>query len=319
VVSHTCFQYLEITFVRDKTTRMKPLFFIIIIILTFFSSCKKDDETTDSTVEIGPRIIFKFAFDSTQERLNSLGNISTVPTGNGAQNPVFNKISAHYIELTPTMFTALGAGEIVYKAPETDAGGDTAIDFNQAIVVAEGQDFLAIPLSELTAGSYEFVRVSLAYQNYDIDFLAEGFELTGTLASFIGFNTYIENYIINTQNVAVNDDRLQGYWAFETDVPFVGVQTYTGQAPPGATTVPNPLFASSPIPAGSCVVTGEFAEPLVIQGNETEDIIVTISLSTNQSFEWTEVNFDGKFEPGVGENVVDMGIRGLIPYVTIGE
>ena len=36
-----------------------------------------------------------------------------------------------------------------------------------------------------------------------------------------------------------------------------------------------------------------------------------ISLSTNKSFEWTEVVNDGKWAPTKGEQVVDMGIRGM--------
>ena len=51
----------------------------------------------------------------------------------------------------------------------------------------------------------------------------------------------------------------------------------------------------------------------MITGNETQNILVTLSLSINKSFEWHEVVEDGKYEPGIGENVVDMGLRGLIP------
>lgn len=136
----------------------------------------------------------------------------------------------------------------------------------------------------------------------------------GRLASFVGFNTYINDYVINAESVTVDDDKLQGYWGFEADV-FGSPYVTTGQAPAGATTVPNPLFATSPIPAGSCVVTGEFQDPLVITGSETEDIVVILSLSCNQSFEWVDGNANGKYEPSLGENVVDMGLRGLIPYV----
>ena len=82
----------------------------------------------------------------------------------------------------------------------------------------------------------------------------------------------------------------------------------------GATTVPNPIFDTSPIPAGSCVVTGAFDQPLVITGNETKDIVITVSLSTNNSFEWTD-NGDGLFQPEVGDAVVDMGVRGMVPFV----
>ena len=63
------------------------------------------------------------------------------------------------------------------------------------------------------------------------------------------------------------------------------------------------------------MVTGQFGSSITINGKETKDVIVVVSLSTNKSFEWIEVNVDGKFEPLAGETVVDMGIRGLIPIV----
>jgi hypothetical protein len=41
--------------------------------------------------------------------------------------------------------------------------------------------------------------------------------------------------------------------------------------------------------------------------------VVTLSLSINNSFEWQEITTDGKYEPSIGESVVDMGLRGLVP------
>ncbi|MEJ0102606.1 MAG: hypothetical protein WDO19_08660 [Bacteroidota bacterium] len=80
----------------------------------------------------------------------------------------------------------------------------------------------------------------------------------------------------------------------------------------------NPLFSTSPIPAGSCVVTAAFAPgKLKITGTETSDIVIEVSLSTNKSFEWTEVIDDGRWQPGKGEQVTDMGIRGMIPHYSI--
>jgi hypothetical protein len=129
----------------------------------------------------------------------------------------------------------------------------------------------------------------------------------------VGYNTYITTHYINDNPFAVNGNRLQGYWAFALDgFPY----TLLGQAPAGATTVPNPIAATSPIPTGSCVVTGKFAENLNITGEETGDVVITLSLSINKSFEWQEVTADSKFEPAIGENVVDMGLRGLIPTYT---
>lgn len=276
-----------------------------------FSGCQYGDDPAP----YGPSIVFRFKFEPNQERVNSFGQPSTIPNGHAAQTPSFNSISGHYVELIPSAFTALGAGEIVYQGPETNAGGDMAIDFDRAKVVGENDVFLSIPLEEVAAGTYEFVRVSVSYQNYDIVFNASGFNnLTGTLASFVGYNTYISDFSVDQEQLSVNDDKLQGYWAFETNINIGGTtftETTSGQAPAGATTVPNPIFASSPIPQGSCLVTGEFESPLVITGEETEDIVVVLSVSTNQSFEWTDPDGNGQYDPLDGDIPVDMGLRGL--------
>jgi hypothetical protein len=314
------------------------------IALFVFSACKKDEpaepnlpienppaaETMPSACggaitppgAEGPGLVFKFWFNETQERLNAIGLPSTMPASHAGQSPSFNGMSAHYIELAPSAFTALGTGDVLYTGAETSVGGSQALDFNQAIITSECEDFIRIPYSQITPGTYEWLRVSLAYQNYDIKYLFNGVEYDGTVASFIGYNTYITSYAINTASLTVNDNRLQGYWGFETTVPFLGTQTSSGQAPAGATTVPNPLFNSAPIPSGSCVVTGPFSgESLTITGNETEDIVIVISLSVNKSFEWIEVNPDGKYEPlspsfaATGEVPVDMGVRGMQVYV----
>jgi hypothetical protein len=172
----------------------------------------------------------------------------------------------------------------------------------------EGDVFLSVPVSSIKPGSYQYLRVSLAYQNYNIRFNALGQKLTGTVASFIGFNTYISDYKIKDSTIQVNANKLQGYWGFETSYKVT-----TGQA--NTTTVPNPIASTSPVPAGSCVVTGAFATPLTITGNETKNITVIVSLSTNKSFEWKDSNGNGVYEPLNHDTVVNMGIRGLIPIV----
>lgn len=269
-------------------------------------SCQKEDEN----INVEPNLIIKFKFDANQVRLNNLGQPAIITSGNAAQTPVFNSISAHYFELAPNSFTQLGQGAILYHAPETMAGGSTAIDFSQSIIVDEDEVFLSIPLSQVMQGNYEWVRVSLSYQNFDVAIRNAGNDFTGTFASFVGFNNYITNHTIGNNSFPENRNRAQGYWAFAlNDFPYAT----SGQAPAGATTVPNPLASTSPIPAGSCVVTGKFATNLIINGAETKDIVITLSLSINKSIEWTEVNADGKYEPSIGENIVDMGLRGLIP------
>jgi hypothetical protein len=286
---------------------MKKIVGLFLILITAFSffSCEDEDDSDN-----GPYLIVKFQFDPNQVRLNNLGQPATIPSGHAAQSPDFSKISAHYFELAPTAFTQLTEGTVLYHADETTQGGSVAIDFSKAVIVREGEVFLKIPLSQVAQGNYEYVRVSLAYQEYNISVRNNGADYQGKSASFVGYNNYITTHTLGNNSFPVNGNRLQGYWAFAlNDFPYAA----SGQAPAGATTVPNPIASSSPIPSGSCVVTGKFAQNLVINGNETRDVVITLSLSTNNSFEWQEVTADGKYEPSIGENVMDMGLRGLIP------
>ncbi len=270
------------------------------------ASCKKKTNQTEE-----PKLIIKIVVDSTQIRLGNIGTASTIPVGNAGQHPSFNSISAHYLEFAPSSTTALGSGAILYHAPETNAGGTNAIDFSQAVIKKSGEVYLEIPLKDVPVGNYEWVRLSLSYQNYDVKFHYAGQPYTGTIASFVGFKNYITSFLVKNQSVAVNANKSQGYWAFES---IAGIQS--GQSA-SSTTVPNPLNSTSPIPAGSCVVTGQFANPFSITGNEKNNITVIMSLSINKSFEWKDLNGNGKWDvdPGSGEDVVDMGLRGLIPII----
>ncbi len=273
-------------------------------------SCSEDNDGNQQQNPSEPNLVIKLKFDANQIRLNNLGQPATIPSGNAAQSPSINRMSANYIELAPTALTPLETGEIIYVGSETTAGGAQAINFQNAVFAGNNETFITIPLTEVASGNYEWVRVSLAYQEGNIIVFTNGQDITGTLASFVGYNSYITTFNLNGSTFDINDNKPQGFWAFEA----LGFTTQ-GQAPEGSTTVPNPLFDSSPIPPGSCVVTGEFENGLNITGNETQDITVTLSFSINNSFEWTEVNADGKYQPEAGEQVVDMGLRGLIPSV----
>lgn len=310
---------------------MKHYWPAYILLCIGFIACTKIDngEVTEAS------LIFRYRFDSTQERLNNTGMPASLADGNAAQSPLFNSMNAHYIELAPDASTSLGAGAVLYKAPETDAGGETAIDFERSVGAANNEVFYAIPLKNIPAGEYEWLRISVAYQNYNVRYHVDTTiiittgtstnnieidgDFTGTVASFIGYNTYLKSYRIKTQSLTVDGNRRQGYWGFETTLTgdaFNETYTTSGQSPEGGTTVVNPIFDTSPIPPGSCVVTAAFVpEKLVITGRETENIIVEVSLSTNKSFEWKEVVNNSKWDPLKGEPVVDMGIRGMVPTI----
>ena len=284
------------------------LLILLLSAIGFLASCDSNQNSEDT-----PQLIFKFKFDSDQERLGNFGEPQSIPETHASQTPIFNSMGAHYIELAKQNDIPAYNGTFIYESPVTNKGGSEAIDFDEALYGADGEVFYSIPLNSISPGIYEFLRISVSYQNYSIAFKSQNLDLTGTIASFLGSNNYIESYKIKDQTVSVNDNKLQGYWGFETDFPSVPV--IEGQAPEGATTVPNPIHSSSPIPPGSCLVTGEFVNPLEITGAETSDIVVVCSFSINNSFEWEDNNSNGTFEPSEGDVVVDMGVRGLIPFV----
>ena len=335
---------------------MKNLITLSLLAIVAFTSCKKDTKNNTTTPPpAAPMLRFVFKFDSTQVRLGSFGQVDSVlPSNHRAQNPHFNGMSTHYIELTPNANTQVGAGTVIYVTPATPTTAITvgtgsaqatytnAIEFNQESIVGQGGQFFSIPLSQVTTGTYQYLRISVAYQNYDIKYgipagttvpgytFTSNYPATGTIASFIGYYTQIGSYTIKTQNVAVNACKQQGYWSFESAPIVIGGTSYTvapsnGQAPQGATTVVNPLFATSAIKAGSCLVTGGFVAangttitPLTITGHETIDIVITVSMSTNKSFEWihsTSSPDDGRIYPGSGDTVVNMGVRGMKPIL----
>jgi hypothetical protein len=302
---------------------MRIICFSIFICLSLFS-CKKTEENPTSSSKMN----FSFVFDPNQTRLNNIGQPAPIAAGNAAQTPDFQRLSVHYIELAPNALTLLGKGAIVYKGEETTAGGDNAVDFEKAAISDQNIVFANINIADIAPGTYEWVRASVTYQQYqvlfninDVPILGDLPQQKGVISSFVGFNTYIKNLTPKTKTLTVNDDKKQGFWAFETDLTgnYAAYNNlYSGQSPAGATTVVNPLFASSPIPQGSCVVTGKFAKPLVITGNETKDIALKLAFSINNSFEWEDLDGNGQLDfyadPNVGaEKIVDMGLRGLLP------
>jgi hypothetical protein len=304
---------------------MKNTFLLFGISMLALASCKPEDSSTTDA-----KLNFRVHFDANQARLNNIGQPAAIPAGNAAQTPDFRQMSIHYIELAPNALTLLGQGAIVYKAAETTAGGDNAVDFDKAAKAGQDEFIATINLKDVAPGTYEWIRASVTYQNYDVKFnirnvpvLGDVNQQSGTVASFVGFNTYIKSITPRAQTLNVNDDKKQGFWAFETNLSG-SLSAYntlsSGEAPAGSTTVVNPLFASSPVPAGSCVVTGRLLEPLVVTGTEKDDVTVRLAFSVNQSFEWVDTNANGQLDlyaddPTKNERIVDMGLRGLIPSV----
>ena len=286
----------------------------------FFSCAKKVD----------PILHFRVKFDPLQERLNANGLPSGVASGRAAQSPLLNAIGIQQIELTTNTSTPLSKGMILLSTSVLTASGEAAIDFSQVKMAKNGEIFFSIPMSKLGVGRYEWARVAVAYQNFDVQFNMLNVPFSGnfndergTVATFLGNNNYITKYLVGTKEEIINGNKKQGYWCFESKLTSAyssNDRIYNGQVTDGATTIVNPMYQTSPIPSGSCIVTGRFDTPLSITGKETGDMTVTLSFSTNRSFEWEEsINRNGKWDadrqaatgqPTI-EKVLDTGLRGL--------
>ena len=264
--------------------------------------------------ESGPALGFLLEVDPDQERLGNLGEPTPMAEGNAGQDPRFDRIGISYVELTPNALTPLGGGAVLYSAPTTRDGGGEATHFARIAMAAPGEPILDVSLVDVPPGTYEYARVALAFQDYTVDFdvevAGETLSLEGRLASFVEAEMYISTFTLGDEVVEVGGNRSQGYWAFYNQ--YSGV--IEGQAPAGATTVPNPIADTSPTPTVNCIVTGRFETPLTITGDETTDVQVALSLSINDSFEWRDGDGDGRWDAS-DEEVVDMGLRGLVPRV----
>ncbi|MDZ7881106.1 MAG: hypothetical protein U5L45_25795 [Saprospiraceae bacterium] len=302
------------------TLEQKISLLLLSFVVLLGSSCQKRPD---------PLVHFRVKFDPLQERLNANGLPSGITAGRAAQTPLVNVIGVQQIELATGNLIAAGKGVILFSTPTTIAGGETAVDFGQLKLVKDGEIMFSIPMSQIGIGSYDWVRVAVAYQNFHVQFNMTNVPFSGsfndergTFATFLASNNYITKYRIGTKDETVNANRKQGYWSFETKLASAyssNDRIYNGQAIESPTMV-NPLSQTSPLPTGSCLVTGRFDTPLSITGKETQDVTVTLSFSTNRSFEWEEsVTRNGKWDadrqantgqPAI-ERVVDAGFRGL--------
>ena len=302
-----------------KNIELKSIY--LFCFLFILCSCNKKDE---------PMLNITFIMDPTAARLNNFGDSVNIPTGNAGQNPDFETLGLHFIGLYPNKFTPYEGGETVFLSPTTEEGGIAAIDFDEELFLTEAKNTYSIALSELESGTYEYFRASIGFQKYNIVYnlggassrpdwpsgISDDIDVNGTLASFLGYNTYIRNYTLQNQTVNVNTNQGQGYFGLESNGDVAGypfTDLTEGNAP--QTTVPNPIDATSPIPAGSCVVTGKFPVALIISDDPSDDINIQVVISINKSFEWQDDNNNNKYEPLLGEQVVDMGTRGVFPTV----
>jgi hypothetical protein len=186
----------------------KFLLLLSLAALVVVSSCKKDEDERTHTARERPRLT-RFKFDSTQVRLNNLGQPERCRPAMGP-SPNFHQMSAHYVSsrLTsgPRRFR-----EVMYHAPETSAGGA------RPSISARGRAWARAglpqhPLSDLAPGTTNGCAFRWPIR-HDIDLHVNSpisMDLTGRIAAFVASNTTSAH---SGEGLAadVNDDKRQGF------------------------------------------------------------------------------------------------------------
>ena len=290
---------------------------VILAALSMFS-CNKDVKEFVSQYFISEA-------DPSGARLDWDGNSSEVAAGNIGITPdsVLN-IGIHYLELVQDANTAYKSGVIIYRSPETFQGGEIAIDFDSLLFLAPGTEIFNANLRKIPPGTYSYIRASVTCISYGITVDLDDVPGAGavnnvpaTMYSFLGYRTYIGSIQADTNDQEINANRALGFWLLETRQPEADwnkvIQT---QLNSNLVTVVNELSDSAPIPNSTAIITGVFDEPLVITGEESDDLYLTLTFSVNKVIEVADANSDGTWDLNyqfnvLSEELMDHGLRSL--------
>ena len=309
-------------------------FFVIALTALAFVSCTKGTNER--------YLILKVKFDPTSAPLNDSGFLYATPVGNGALTPTYNSMAPAYIELAPDLGTP--DSTVPYKSDfkytlfssenATDNFGHSGVRYTSLQITKDGEAMVSIPLNTITPGTYRFLRLAVAYQNFDIlyklDSTVSNLYHNGTLypsASFYGMyhasisafsdSTFfdngftVSNYTVN--NMPPKTVKKSGFYGFETQLGtnsfyYPLEKTSTLQVADSVASV-NTIYAKVKTPKNASVFTAPFytinfknytqdtiMTPLVITGGETESIIIDCTMITKNSFEWKNDNGNGVWD-----------------------
>jgi hypothetical protein len=271
----------------------KKLISFFLLFIIFESSChKSEDQYPENRYPEFTNLRFVVKFDSTQERLDNYGNIVSVPAGHSAQSPYDNSILIKAIKFLKDSTFGYDSGAAVY--------------YNSDGSLSYGASYYDNLISSLDApGTFKYIRIYFYYQKFRIKFMQNGNLMTGKLLSFLwplnsSYTYQIQDSIVTTDSITE-----MGEWYLESgNLPSI----LHGQIP-NPPTEPNSLFYSYPVPSQEYIVTSPISPNLFLDRPDSKTI--TISISTNQCFEWIEHSDPNFFEPFNGDTIVDVGIRGV--------
>ncbi len=227
-----------------------------------------------------------------------------MPNGHGAHSPTYNGIFIGLIELLADSTIPFGEGVSLMIQSLTINFSDTGYACCNSLI-ADGYVFNVGIDTSAIPNTFKYIRISFIYENFSIWYKFNGNSYNASVAAFLAPKTLAYNYHINDSSYSSFSVKLNGQWELEVDTPGYGT-VLRGIA---STTQPNVLSSSSPIPIGGCIVTCPILPTLFLDQPDTK--IITISISSNKSFEWVDHSDPNYFEPFDGDTIVDVGIRGV--------
>jgi hypothetical protein len=309
---------------------------LLLICLASFTPWSCNDDGGGSLFD--PFLRLRVNFDTQGERFDANGELAEVPEGRAAYTPEMRELRISSIELVPDENTPVGQGVMLYEAATRVVFGEEITELDQTISTAGGIVANRFNFQDIPAGTYPYVRVGLAsakYQlNYDLhyhvkdstdtdsippDFTVpvELTQLSGGMAVLYS-DAWVNTLTPFNITLDINQQKRQGYYAFETSFTSsfeLGNNVYVDSLFNTIPTLPNPISATAPTPESSGIITGVFDTPLEVTGQESEDVLVDLTFSTNQAFEWVDPNNDGRWDVWIlaetWERISDFGLRSL--------
>ncbi len=279
----------------------------IIIYFALLISCRTENEDDSRPEPVFPpsaELTITIKFDPLQDRLDSFGVPNPIPIGHEALSPNINGMKIGFIELLSDSIIPYNDGlkllqsNIVYNA--SDTGYKCCSD-----LIPNNFIYETSISSTLIPDTFKYIRIYFVYENLDISYKFNNNIYAGSVAAFLAPKALTFNYQISDSAFNSYSLKTNGQWYFEVDTPGFGT-ILSGDA---LTTQPNILYNSNPVPSGGCIVTCPITPFLFL--DKPDSISITISISTNKSFEWIEHSDPAFFEPFDGDTIVDVGIRGI--------
>lgn len=234
-------------------------------------------------------------------------------------------ISIYYIELVPDANTQYKDGVTIWRSPETFETNVAAIDFDSLIRITPNEDIFISNLKRVLPGTYSHIRVGVACISYNITVNVEDFDVIGdkenvpaTILSFLGYRTYLREVELASFTESIFDDRVLGFYMMATrfeDQPMANFLRMV-QVNSNAMNVVNELAATAPIPTTQAIITGTFDTPLIIEEDESRDLVVRISPILKDVVRFEDLNSNGIWDvnaqfQALSEPLNDMGLGGV--------